>query len=53
MFPCPSLELTFLILDLYSKITSAREMQKERNKSLPDKGIYEFGNTQLEKEDNH
>lgn len=53
MIPYPSLELTFLILDLYPKITSTREMQKEKNKSLPDKGIYEFRNTQLKKEDNY
>lgn len=52
MFPYPSLELVFLILDLYPKITRPREIQKEKNKSLPDKRTYEFSNTKLKKE-NH
>lgn len=53
VFPYRSVELAFFTLDLYPKIISAREMQKEKNKSLPDKGICEFGNTQQEKEANH
>lgn len=52
MFPYPSLELVFSILDLYPKTTRPREIQKEKNKSVPDKGTYEFGNTKLKKE-NH
>lgn len=47
MFSYSSLELdlAFLILDLYPKITNARKIQKEKNKPLSDKGIYEFANT--------